>query len=395
MTELLVNTTTIRTQMQPAVAPMQGTRFFVAWADSSDATIKGRVVRANGPVSGQEFIVNKPTPVGSNITRKMPAVNIAGSGPVVVWIESAVNPPGPLPHVKLQRFNTSADKVGPETQVSTTDIDPKNRPSVTNMIDGGFLVTWTDARQDKRIRAQRFGFDGTKTGSEFTVNTTQGFHQEPLVRRLVNGNYVVVWRSDPDPPGGGRLTLRIFDLQGSPVTGEVTPNLSGFGGQKALNLLDNGRFVIAHVRALGTSGIGVSRSNVEWRVYEPGGAFANISLFASDAQGINCSAPALAPLPSGRFLVAWVEKSAETFATVPHVKAKIFSDSQGAVGQEVRASESPAEVRSGTAAATAFGEGEGEFAIVTWHDDSESGGDTSEFGVRGRVYRVVGQGQLT
>lgn len=394
MTELLVNTTTISAQMQPAVAAMQSSRYFVVWADTSDATIKGRVVRANGPVTGQEFVVNTSTPQGANINRGKPAVALTSSGPVVVWIETAFNPPGVQPQVKLQKFDASANRTGPEIQVSTTDIDPKNRPSVTNMIDGGFLVTWADSRKDQRIRAQRFGSGGTKIGSEFTVNTTEGFHQDPLVRRLVDGNYVVVWRSDPFPPGGGSLTLRIFDLEGSPVTGEIRPNISGFGGQKALTLLDNGRFVIAHVRELGDSDLGVAKSDVEWRVYEPGGTFANISLFASDEQGVNCSAPALAPLPGGRFLLAWVQKSAETFATVPHVKVKIFSDTQGSVGPVVAASQAAAESRAGTAAATSFGEGEGEFALVTWHDDSGSGGDMSDLGVRGHQYRVIGSGQL-
>jgi hypothetical protein len=193
------------------------------------------------------------------------------------------------------------------------------------MIDGGFLVSWMDARSNQRIRAQRFSFDGSKKGPEFRVNTTDGFHQAPIATRLVNGNYVIAWRSDPSPPGGGALIFRIFDLAGSPIVGETRPNLSGFTGQKAMTFLDdNDRFVIAHVRGLGNSDIGVAKSAVEANVFEPNGASANIPIFATSGQEINSSSPTLAPLPGGQFLLAWVHKRADTFATIPSVKARFF-----------------------------------------------------------------------
>jgi hypothetical protein len=276
-------------------------------------------------MSGGEFIVNTPTPTGANTNRQRPTIASSGSGPIVAWIENAVNPPGPLPHVKLQRFNREGQPSGSEIQVSTTDVDPAHRPAITGMIDGGFLVSWMDARSNQRIRAQRFSFDGSKKGPEFRVNTTDGFHQAPIATRLVNGNYVIAWRSDPSPPGGGALIFRIFDLAGSPIVGETRPNLSGFTGQKAMTFLDdNDRFVIAHVRGLGNSDIGVAKSAVEANVFEPNGASANIPIFATSGQEINSSSPTLAPLPGGQFLLAWVHKRADTFATIPSVKARFF-----------------------------------------------------------------------
>ena len=279
MSEILINTTTTGLQHQPAIAALGGTHFFVVWLDSSDLTIKGRLVQANGNMSGGEFVVNTPTPTGANTNRQRPTIASSGSGPIVAWIENAVNPPGPRPHVKLQRFNREGQPSGSEIQVSTTDVDPAHRPAITGMIDGGFLVSWMDARSNQRIRAQRFSFDGSKKGPEFRVNTTDGFHQAPIATRLVNGNYVIAWRSDPSPPGGGALIFRIFDLAGSPIVGETRPNLSGFTGQKAMTFLDdNDRFVIAHVRGLGNSDIGVAKSAVEANVFEPNGASANIPI---------------------------------------------------------------------------------------------------------------------
>ena len=86
---------------------------------------------------------------------------------------------------------------------------------------------------------------------------------------------------------------------------------------------DNDRFVIAHVRGLGNSDIGVAKSAVEANVFEPNGASANIPIFATSGQEIN-SSPTLAPLPGGQFLLAWVHKRADTFATIPSVRARFF-----------------------------------------------------------------------
>jgi hypothetical protein len=396
MSEILINTTTTVLQHQPAIAALGSTHFFVVWVDSSDRTIKGRLIQADGNPSADEFVVNTPTPLGANMDRQRPTIASSGPGPIVAWIENAVNPPGPRPHVKLQRFNQDGQPSGSEIQVSTTDVDPAHRPAITGMIDGGFLVSWMDARSDQRIRAQRFIIDGSKKGPEFRVNTTDGFHEAPIATRLVNGNYVIAWRSDPSPPGGGALIFRIFDLEGSPIVGETRPNLSGFTGQKAMTFLDdNDRFVIAHVRGLGNSDIGVAKSAVEANVFERNGAFANIPIFATSGQEINTSSPTLAPLPGGRFLLAWVQKRADTFATIPSVRARVFSGSQGGpVGQEVQVNTTTTGDRFSARAAAIVTPGEGETAFVAWADDSQTGGDPSDFAVRGRVLPILASGGL-
>jgi hypothetical protein len=399
MSEILINTTTRGVQLQPAVTPLGDERFFVVWVDGSDLNIKGRIIQANGNPSGGEFVVNTPTPTGANTNRKLPTVARSGRGPVVAWNEDALNPPGPRPHVKLRRFDMGGRPSGPEIQVSTTDVDTKDRPAINFMIDGGFLVSWIDARRDQRIRARRFDFDGSPEGEEFTVNTTEGFHEAPIATQLVDGNYVIAWRSGFGPPGGGALVFRIFDLEGSPVVGEITPNLSGFTGPKAMTLLDDGRFVIAHVRALGESDLGVPKNAVHANVFEPNGASANIPIFATGGQGeINTSSPTIASLPGGRFVLAWVQKRADTFATTPSVRARVFSASQGeSVGQEVEVTttiDNPSVNRSSVRAATLFAFGQSKTAFVAWHDNSQTGGDTSDFAVRGRVLPILPSGGL-
>ncbi|MEU8618663.1 hypothetical protein [Streptomyces sp. NPDC048623] len=399
MGEFLVNTSTAGIQHQPAVAAFRGTHYLAVWNDTRTAEIKAQVFQTNGNRSGSEFVVNGAAAVPNNTDREHPVVVGTGGGPVVAWVEKAFNPPGPVPHVKAQRFNLDGQKIGTELQVSTADVDPMHRPAVTNMVDGGFLVTWVDADSTRRIRAQRFSIDGARKGAEFTVNTSAGFHRGPVATTLGNGNYVVAWRTDPVPPGGGRLVFRIFDLAGNPVTGEIAPDVSGFSDEKAMTALDgDSRFVIAHVRDLGESDIGERKSVVKAHVFTSGGAGPDISFFATDADGINSRFPALGFLPGKRFLLGWVQKSAETVATTPTVRARVFFDGAGTGGQEIQVDAgvgaAPEVDRFQLRTATAFGGGDATTAFVTWADEGGSG-DTSDFAVRGRILNVSDVGGLS
>lgn len=394
-TEILVNTTTNGAQFQPAVAAVFFPRhFIVAWTDDGDGKIKLQRFSSAGAKMGGEIAITPSA--AANTNRRRPILSMTPTGLVVVWIEQAINPPGPISHVHLQRLNADGKPLGGQVQVSTNAIDPVQRPAITSLIDGGFLITWADAQANRRIRARRFSIDGIPSGSEFTVNTTEGFHENPIVTRLTGqdaggnqGNYVVAWRSDPSPPGGGALTFRIFNHDGTPVTGEIRPNISGFGGQKAMTSLDNGRFVTVHVRSGVVSDIGVLKSIVEANVFEANGVFANVRFSATSGQGINSSSPAVAPLPGGQFLVGWVQKSAETFSTTPTVRAKVLSDSVGSIGQEVVLSSATAGLRNNVSAATIF-DAEGRTAFVAWDDSSGGSGDASDLAVRGRQLRIPG-----
>lgn len=397
MSEILVNTTTLRSQDQPSVAAFrngftEGTElYFIAWTDGSTVDIRGQIVDLDGVKVRGEFMVNDPTSMNRNV--HWPAVSRSNAGPVVAWIEDAFNPPEPRPHVKLKRFDREGQPLGNEIQVSTSDIDPKQRVAITGMIDGGFLVTWADADPRRRIRAQRFNAEGARTGSELVVSATEGFHERPIATRLVDGNYVIAWRSDPNGIAGGNLTFRILDVQGSPVVGEIQPRLSGFYGEKVITSLDTGRFVIAHVKSQGTSDIGEVKSIMEVNTFEPNGAQIPGGLTANSERGINSSWPAIAPLPGERFLLSWVQKSTETFSTSPSVRANVFNR-EGALGPELTVNTSSAGDRYQVSAASEFsGDGRAR-AFIAWADGSRTNGDTSDFGVHGRALRVGSSGGL-
>ncbi|GAA2536858.1 hypothetical protein GCM10010423_37640 [Streptomyces levis] len=390
MADFLVNTTKAGDQFQPAVDGLFGTQYLELWSDESDFVIKGQFLDADGDKLGDEIAVTTQPAQGPGVRPLWPSVLSAGfNGQFAVWLETPFGTPPPTPSVKLQRF-AEGRLAGPQTLV-TTDADPQVRPSLTFMVDGGVLVTWASRRADQRVRARRYRPDGSPATPEFTVSTTEGFHEKPAASVLVGGDVVVAWSTDPSSIGGGRLTLRFFDFEGNALTDEIQPNVGGFTGVNALTLLDTGRFVAAHIERVQDSDLGRPQSTVAVSVFDADGTEL-FDVTAGTPVGFTRMSPAVSPLPGGRFLMTWIEQSADTFDTVPTVMAKVCSDSQGSLGDKVQVSTAAAGRRFHTCAATAFGDGQ-ESALVTWADDSGLDGDTG-IGVRARTYHVNGPGVL-
>jgi hypothetical protein len=216
MDEVLINKTAAGDQDQPGVAGFRGTQFAVVWADHGSGNIKGQMLGVNAAPSDNEFIVNFPQAPGTK--RQLPAILETGVGLVAAWIEQL---PGAAAQIKLRTFD--ADTLsGPESEVSTAEVEPLIRPALARLPDGGFVVVWADKRADQRIRAQRYGLDGTKNGPEFRANTVPGLHRVPMVACLTNGNLVVAWRARL--PGPLLVHLQMFDVNG-PVGAEQTTTL--------------------------------------------------------------------------------------------------------------------------------------------------------------------------
>jgi hypothetical protein len=380
MDEVLINTSTSGDQSQPSVAGFRGTQFVVVWEDGGSGDIRGQMFGVNGAKSGSEFLVNFPGTPGTR--RQLPAVVECGLGFVVAWTERM---PGAQPQLKLRTFDQDTLS-GPESQVSTAEVEPSIRPAMARLSDGGFIVVWADKRQDERIRAQRFGFDGTKNGPEFRANTLAGLHRVPMVTCLTNGNIVIGWRARL--PGPLLVHLQIFDANG-PVGGEQTTTLDIT--EAAMTALDTGRFVIAHIRSPLDGETGFDTTVARASVFEASGAFSNIQFAATGEQRIHSSWPTLVPLPGGRFLLAWTQVSVDDVAAGINVKARVFSQGQGPLGQITQFNTSTGSQRFSLSAAATNGP-DGEIAFAAWTDDSQSGGDTSGRAVRGRPLAIPAEG---
>jgi hypothetical protein len=379
MDEISINTTTTGNQDQPGVAGFRGTQFAVVWADHGSGNIKGQMLGVNAAPSGNEFNVNFPGTPGTK--RQLPAVIETDQGLAAAWIEQV---PGAPPRLKLRTFAEDTLS-GPESEVSTAEVEPLIRPALARLRDGGFVVVWADKRANERIRAQRYGFDGTKNGPEFRANTVPGLHRVPMVACLSNGNIVIAWRARL--PGPLLVHLQMFDANG-PVGTEQTTALNIT--EATLAALDSGRFVIAHVRSALDGEPGFDTTVAQVSVFEANGAFSNLSFAATSSSRIQSSWPSLVPLPGGRFLLGWTEVNVDNAASGTNVAARIFS-AQGGIGQAIQVNTLTGGQRFSLSASATSGPA-GETAFLAWADDSNAGPDKSGRAIEGRVLTIPAGG---
>jgi hypothetical protein len=379
MDEVLINKNTAGDQEQPGIAGFGGTQFAVVWSDRASGNIKGQLLGVNAAPSGSEFTVNFPGTPGTR--RQLPAIIETRLGLVAAWIEQA---PGAAPQLKLRTFD--ADTLsGPESLVSTAEVEPLIRPVLARLPDGGFVIVWADKRANERIRAQRYGLDGAKNGPEFRANTVPGLHRVPMVACLANGNIVIAWRARL--PGPLLVHLQMFDAKGA-VGAEQTTTLDIT--EAALAALDSGRFVIAHVRSALDGETGFDTTVAQVSVFEANGAFAKLRFAATSSSRILSSGPTLVPLPGGRFLLAWTEVNVDNAAAGTNVAARIFS-SAGPVGQPVQVNTLKGGQRFSLSAAATSGPA-GETALLVWADDSKAGPDKTGRAIEGRPLTIPAAG---
>jgi hypothetical protein len=378
MDEVLINKTTTGDQDQPGVAGFRGTQVVVVWADRSTSDIKGRLFGVNGVASGNEFAVNFPGVPGTK--RQLPTVIETGQGFAVAWIEQLS---GGRPQVKLRPFDQDSLS-GPESQVSSAEVEPLIRPAMARLADGGFVVVWTDKRADQRIRAQRFTFDGTKSGPEFRANTVPGLHRVPMVAALTNGNIVIGWRARIT--GALHLRLQVFNSKG-PVGSEQIPNIEIT--EAAMAPLDSGRFVVAHIRSAGDGEPGFDTTVAQASLFEANGAFSKLRFPATSGR-IQSSWPTLAPLSGARFLIGWTETNVDNQAAGTDVKARMFS-SKGPLGQAIQVNTLRGGSRFSLSAATTSGPA-GDIAFPVWVDDSKAGADKTGRAIEGRALPIPAAG---
>ena len=380
MDEVTINRTTAGDQDQTGVAGLSGFQFAVVWTDHATGNIRGQLLGLNAAPSDTEFTVNFPGTPGTR--RQLPAIIETGQGLVVAWIEQ---PPGAAAQVKIRTFNSDTLS-GPESQVSSAEVEPLIRPALARLPDGGFAVVWADKRDSERIRGQRYDIEGAKTGPEFRANTAPGLHRVPMVASLSNGNLVVAWRARL--PGPLLVHLQIFDGNG-PVGTEQTTTLNVT--EAAAIALDGGRFVIADVRSALDGEPGFDTTIAQLNVFEASGASANLHFAATTAGRIQSSWPTLVPLSGGRFLLAWTEVNVDNVAAGTNVMARIFSVSQGPLGQVMRVNTLTGGQRFSLSAA-ATKNPTVETAFLAWADDSGLGSDHTGRAIQGRPLTIPASG---
>lgn len=389
-TEFLTNTTTVNAQIEPTITALSDGRFVVAWSDFSDnegPNTRAQVFNADGSPAGGEFLVNTTT----SSSQDQPSVTALDDGHfVAVWSDFSQSD-GDISGtaVRGQVFSGSGAKLGAEFLVNTTTTGAQNQPTVTALVDGRFVVSWTDSSatgddtSNGAIRGQIFEGDGSKVGGEFLLNTATASQQmDPVIAALPTGGFVAAWTDYGSSLGDVRA--QIFAADGSKVDGEFLVNTTTSSSQvlPSITVLATGSFVVTWVD---TSGLGVDASGagVRGQVFEASGKKLGSEFLVNTTTFGNQSEPAVAALPDGRFVVAWTDGS-ETGgdASGLAIRAQVFEADGTKSGFEFIV---PTTVSNWQVQPTLAALADGRF-VVSWSDGSQAGGDMSNLAIRGQIF---------
>ena len=333
--EILVNTTTNKDQYEPTITALADGRFVVAWTDNSQAggdassvAVRAQVFNANGTKAGAEFRVNTTT----NKDQYEPTITaLADGGFVVAWTDnSQAGGDTSSLAVRAQVLNANGTKVGAEFLVNTTTSNGQYQPTIAALADGGFVIAWTDVSgtgedaSGSAVRAQVFDADGTPAGSEFLVNTTTNNDQyDCRITALIDGRFVVTWTNYNETGeffenefgeyfslDSSDLHAQIFNSDGTKAGDEFRVNTTSAGSQyqssSTITSLADGSFVVAWTDEQSFN------SDVRAQVFNANGGKVGSELLVNIPpinQLIYQTGPKITALADGRFLIAWSDSS--------------------------------------------------------------------------------------
>ena len=171
---------------------------------------------------GSEFLINTYT---ADEQSKSAITALSGGDFIVVWHSNIQDGDGN--GVYGQRFDSSNTKLGAEFLINSHTTDNQQFPSITELSDGDFLVTWESNLQDGNswgTYGQRFNLLGDPVGDEFQLNQyTPGDQSEAAVTALPGGGFLVSWHSEAQDGDGYSVQAQRFDVKGNPVLSSDEP----------------------------------------------------------------------------------------------------------------------------------------------------------------------------
>jgi len=409
--EILVNSQTAGNQQAPAITALANGGFVVVWedfsgtlGDNNGASVKAQIFDTAGAKIGTEFLVNTQTAR----TQGAPTVTgLVNGNFVVTWSDdSRTLGDNSNFSIKAQIFTPARALVGTEFLVNTQITGYQNLSTITGLANGGFVVTWNDSNvalgdgSGDSVKAQIFDAAGAKIGGEFLVNTqTSGHQANAMVTDLANGGFVVTWEDSSGTLGDASSTsvkAQIFDAAGTKVGTEFLVNTETDGGQYELAItgLAGGGFVVTwEDRNDAYDGVadGIDYSGIKAQIFGATGARVGTEFLVSTMTTSDQFYPSISALPGGGFVVTWQDGS-DTHplgdGSGASVRAQVFDAAGVRVGAEFRVNTQTAGDQSTPAVA---GLANGDFAI-TWTDASGTLGDSTGTSIKTQIFSVEGGG---
>ncbi|MBB3018615.1 Ca2+-binding RTX toxin-like protein [Microvirga lupini] len=233
---------------------------------------------------------------------------LVGGGWVVTW--SSYGQDGSLYGV-YQRYYDENGIPKDEQKVNTEPFDVQYQPSVTALTTGGWVVTWTSVEQDgswEGVYQQCYDANGDPVRGEQRVNfNTTDTQFESSVTALPDGEWLVTWTSVDRDGSRENIYQRRYNADGTPKTDEQRVNTEPASRQMtpSVTVLADGGWIVT------------------WSSLDPDGAGWDIYQRHYDKDGIpdekgeqpvnsekagDQTQPSVTALADGGWIVTWQSK---------------------------------------------------------------------------------------
>ncbi len=288
-------------------------------------------------------------------------------------------------------------RIGQDFVVNSTTANGQYNPSITALADGRFLVTWesydasgSDA-SDSSIRARLYNADGSVAGGDFVVNSTTADGQyNSAATALTDGRFLVTWESYDHSGGdisGACIRARLYNADGSAAGNDFVVNSTTVGGQyvPSVTALPDGRFVVTWDSNDG--GGDTSGNSIRARLYTAAGLPAGNDFVVNATTANNQYTPSVTALRDGRFVVTWESNDASGGDTSGYcIRTRLYNADGSAAGNDFVVNSTTVDTQD-SSSVTALSDGR---FVVTWESDDASGSDTSGACIRARLYNADG-----
>ncbi|MGO4389419.1 hypothetical protein AB4Y85_17965 [Microvirga sp. 2YAF29] len=300
-------------QFYPDLAPLGDGGFVAVWSTYTDdgvAVMRGQILNADGTPRGNIFTVNSSPDDGG----MYPTVTALANGQfIVAWHGEPID--GDAYAVGARTFNANGTPVGDDFVLNDTWQGSQTFPSITALSNGGFVATYESSSYDAQgILAQIYDADGMRVSAEFAVNTiTAGNQERPQVTALADGRFVVAYTDfsqSPDDPSGGAVRAQIFNADGSKSGAEflVPTSVEGTQTDPIVTALSDGRFVVVWTHFDAATGDQSSYS-IRAQMFTADGVRSGQEFQVNTATWDSQDHPTVSALPGGGFAVAFADRS--------------------------------------------------------------------------------------
>lgn len=338
--------------LRPAVAFSPAGNSMVVWENFRHGLMARAYGRDGAPLTDELVLVaNRNLPgipdAGEVVLRRDPAALFLPGGELLVfWTEERQHLV--LDHfyetretidqeVMGQRFTPFGEPLGERFRVNGSAPGFQRRPQVA-VKTGGLIAVWEEAapgqvRDSVAIYGRLLTRRGAPTSEPFRVDDGSSAEVWDVdTAATAGGDFAVVWEAGP--AGDTEVVARFYDLLGAPRTAPLRANSATLGRQRRPAVVGTrgGQFFVAWQSYVK----GTSIHGILGQLFGADGSRQGGEVEISHGTGEVQISPALALLPSGDIVVAWMD----WIETVPQGVFAAVLDARGQLlGGEVKISQ--------------------------------------------------------